>query len=305
LAKTLASPKAAIPKDELDVLATKQQKHSLELADQFLTYSQLKSVHKDNDLRTRAWQLLKLRSALGRGAVYDISPPGAPETGHKTVRVSLGAGVSQKRFTELAFRPSFHEQIDPPSGYLMGSQMSFLDTVVRQTEGSGSSLRRLTVFDIESLSSQDDFFNDLSWSLRLGYDQEAIDSTRTSEIVSQSAGFGSTRAIGRSTILFFLLSGELQVGSELKGDIAFGIGPRMGLISHLSNAWSVEANLLHEQFVLGDQHMRLQGEFANRISLSRDVSLRLWFNSNRNLGKSVESGGLNFDYFFSPMESLS
>jgi hypothetical protein len=260
-------------------------------------------VEKEDGLRTRAWELLRLRSILGPGVVYDVPPPSAPETGHKTVRVSAGAGISQEWFSELAFRPSFHEQIDPPSGYLIGSQMTFFDTVLRQTEASDLSLRRFTVFDIESLSPRDDFFDGLSWNLRLGYDQEAIDSSRNSEIVSQTAGFGTSKAVGSSTILFFLLSGELQVGSELKSDIAFGVGPRIGLISHPANIWSIEATLLQEQFVVGDKHMRLQGELATRVSLSRDVSLRLWVNSNRNLGRSVESGGLNFDFFFSPMES--
>jgi hypothetical protein len=76
--------------------------------------------------------LLRERSKLNAG--YPPPPPEPAvrdDQGHDTFRLSLGGGRtevggSSRNFSQLTFRPAYHDLLDPPEGYRPGAQLQFL-----------------------------------------------------------------------------------------------------------------------------------------------------------------------------------
>lgn len=190
-----------------------------------------------------------LRRLLLRRAALDVpaqrTPPTRPAIdpagGHPTARLALGAGNARDAaYTTLRLRPAYHDLLDPPGGYRRGGHIDFLDTELRIDDDRQTvRLERLTIVDIDSLASWDDFFRPWSWFLGFGYRQAAVDShgrfaTDTSHGVAFFDG-GAGASLGDERMECYLLAAAaLEAGPSLDNGWRMGAGPRAGCLVSLS-----------------------------------------------------------------------
>jgi hypothetical protein len=296
------------PLDESSLLSLPESERiaRLDLAYDALTYQTVRGKVEGDARDARAWKLLSLRSTLsGSPTTPPLSAPKVrPDQGHGTARLAVGVGRGEGRwFTEYGIRPAFHDQLDPPQGYLQGSQIKFLETVLREEAGKGVDLQRLTVLDIESLTPRNDFFAPKSWSIRLGAERRPAGNSRDHFVFSLAGGAGGSYQLLGHSLLYGLLEAEIQSSRSLSPEWGLGVGPRSGLLVQLTNGWRVQAEGSLQQFVAGDEHTEISVRLAQSISLSPNNALRFTIARTHGVHDWETRGMLEILHYFNPVEN--
>ena len=135
------------------------QSRILDLATEQIEFRYFRKELTQEEYQRQYREVLAARSKLGRPAGSDDREPvpERPDLGHGSNRLALGGGVWKSRsFAELKIRPAFHHLQDPDAGYLEGSQIDFLNLVLRTYPEEGKAeLHALDLINIVSLSPRD------------------------------------------------------------------------------------------------------------------------------------------------------
>ena len=297
----------ALDESSLLTLSEEEKIARLDLAYDALTYQTVRGKVEGEARDARAWKLLSLRSALtGKALTPALSPPTVrPDQGHGTARVSVGVGRGEGRwFTEYGIRPAFHDQLDPPQGYLQGSQIKFLETTLREEAGKGVDLHRITVLDIESLTPRNDFFAPKSWSIRLGAERRPAGGTRDPFVFSLAGGAGGSYQLLGHSLIYGLLEAEAQTSSALAPSWGVGVGPRSGLLLQLTESWRVQAEGSLMQFIAGDEHTEISLRLAQSVSLSPNNALRFTIGRTQGLHDWETRGMFEVLHYLNPVGGI-
>jgi hypothetical protein len=127
---------SATPKDpRLDALSPDEKALVLTVAYDDVRFVFLSGEVDRKVVAERARAILVELSRVRRSGELAPPPPVPsvrPDEGHRTARLSVGAGWRRSRpFVQMQIRPAFHDLLDPQGGYTTGAQIDFLQVALR------------------------------------------------------------------------------------------------------------------------------------------------------------------------------
>ncbi|GAB3674452.1 Lnb N-terminal periplasmic domain-containing protein [Salinisphaera aquimarina] len=158
-----------------------------------------------------------------------VPEPPAPERGHDTQMASIGAGSQDgAAFAEFGYRLTYHDILDPLSGFLPGAGIEGLDLRLRATEGDGLSLESLDLVNIRSLAPRGAFVKPISWFVHAGLEQAPVPGGRNLGAFIQGGPGASWQFGGLMPYAFAVVRAESVSGFD--PDIALGGGTELGAV---------------------------------------------------------------------------
>jgi hypothetical protein len=280
LADDLMRGKTAIEDPAVLALAPARRYAVYDMAYRALRYRERKAA-RDPLLAARSLALLRSINKLADdGKTAQPVRPTAPEEGHKTAMVALRGGVAShqlgnahthRSFADAELRLSFHDLLDPASGYLRGAAIDMGRFVVRQYEGGDMQLQQFDVVDIQSITPSNRFYHPWSWQARLG--AERVLTEQDDRLVPfGGAGFGYSVWLIEDVLGYARVNGRLEYNPDFVDNIQAGAGVSSGLLwyNRLGTAGFSWEQL---EFFNGDD--RHQYSLAQDVVLTPDVSLRM------------------------------
>ncbi len=218
---------------ELDALAPERAAEVLDTIGDYFRYSRLKEDNSAGGLNTAERQVLSRRSKLGiRTQAPAVPVPNlAPQLGHDTSRLSLGArrvDNDASRF-ELTYRAAYHDMRDPSIAYGTRAAIEMLKlTVARDSDDEAIFLRRFTLLSIDSIEPRRGFFKPFSWRTRIDWERASANSNHR---FSFTAGGGvAYRGVkDNSPVVFAFAEFDALDDPALPKRSALQVGTRVGL----------------------------------------------------------------------------
>lgn len=215
----------------------------------------------------RYLEILGARSRLeAPPAAVPVQPATvSPDEGHRSMRLTLAAGVEDDReYAEVGLRAAYHDELDPGLGYLPGSQIEFVNAVLRRYAGEDEpALQRLDLVRVQSLAPRDRFFRPISWKADVGLRRDALAGDRDPLIAWAGAGVGGAWSLPGRVLAYLLSEAELQAGNRAAGWAAGG-GVSGGFYQQLTPRCRLQVGGRALQFVAGDRHPDVETWVAQR-----------------------------------------
>lgn len=172
----LSTGKLSVQKwDETSQLSLKRKQLLLECAVELTEYYFI-----ENDITKEQYldifhKLTSKRATLGRGEKLAVERPSDPLKGHQALRATLQTKyVDSETSVLLGLRPAYHDITNSDIGFLQGTQIEFLDTVVEINEDD-IDLEYMTILSIASYVPQTDFFAPMTWRTKFAVNSDYMD----------------------------------------------------------------------------------------------------------------------------------
>jgi len=285
---------------EVKSLPKERQALVLESAHDYLRYRKGYYLEQSTQTFAALHDLLRARGRLGLPpAPAEVPKPSPLEAGHRTARVGLGAGVSERgSFEEVSWRVALHDLGSVSDGYVPDSQLEMAALRLRfDNVDRKAYVERFDLIGIVSLSPWDPWVRDPSWKLSTGIDQaKELGCSGPSCMfygLNGGAGLSAASHLWRREVYYALAEADLGFGPVLPQDWRAGAGGTAGLIVDLAPRWRalMEATYIdYAQRSAPRQRMRL----SSSVRLTRDTELRL----NLDRRTPAEEAGMMFYYYF-------
>lgn len=277
LALALARDEGVMAGEQFGSLPADRQSAVLASAYARLVYRARKAVGRDPVRAQRSLALLRGLNERGSNPRVAVPSPLPPESGHRTRRVSIGgggsvvgeSGVDPSGFAVLGFRPTYHDFLDPPAGYLPGAELEILDTELRVDDGV-LKLERLDIANVFSLSPRNEFFPNWSWRVRGAIERQLQPDARVRSTRLLEGGGGV--AVGEGPVLWRAYAeARAEHSGAHEHNLDVGFGPALGVLGqHSRLAWQIDVRPLY--FTGGFR--RTEARAAGQWHLSGDWGLR-------------------------------
>lgn len=278
-----------LEENRLDV---QSKRYILEAASELNQYNYMNADVSKEDYLSYSRAILTARAQLGQGEPLSIEQPENPIEGHQATRATLQTGWRNGIATQfLGIRPANHDLYDSDIGYMRGTQIEFLDTLLRY-EANEIAVEKLTLLSIVSIAPRSDFFNLFSWRMKSGFDTYYLD---------KNANFMTTVGGGMSWgneygYLYFMIDPLFYVESEFVA----GIGGSLGLVMYEAKAFKTNFEATQRFYDTGaqqtsaiaSQNIRFYNNLALKASyeyVQKDSSIAL---------EEWNTFKLSLDYFF-------
>jgi hypothetical protein len=231
-------------------------------------------------------------------------PKVRPDQGHGTARAAIGTGRRDGAdFVELRARPSYHELMDPESGYVRGAQIEFFDFALRHYgSGEGLRLEEFKPVDIVSISPRNDFFKTLSWKIDAGWVRRRIESGAEPLVFEVNGGAGLARnvpdALHSGTLMYAFVEAIARVDERLGHGFAIGAGPSIGVIADLTPSWRADLYARGQRFFAGDTDTAWAVGLRQRYTLNINNALRLDVSRERQENQSWNTALISLHHYF-------
>lgn len=301
LVKDLAVAPAPVTDPRLASLPAATRAQVLELAFEQLEYQRLRGDVANRDAAPRLRSLLAERSKVDAPDLpEEPTPTVRPEHGHGSARISLGAGTrNASDYQELRLRPAYHDLLDAQTGYVEGAQIEFLDLALRRDQASGDvKLEKLTLASIVSLAPRDELLKPRSWRLSAG--AQRIDHAPGGRplVAYVDGGAGVASQLDKHVLAYALAEGSLLAAAALEQGHAGGAGASAGLMIDASPLWRIHGYGRGLRYFTGELHSLLEVGLDQRLTLTRDLALRLETAWRRAYDAEIRSATLYLDLHF-------
>lgn len=275
LAAAIANRDIAPSSEEVRSLAPRERAQLLDTTYDYARYLSEADDWPRDIAAPLSHDLLRERSRID--GVAPPKPPPAPsvrdDQGHDTLRVSLSTGqLAQREFTQLTFRPAYHDVLDPPAGYRSGAQLQFLRLDARfYPDNDELQLEQLTGLEIRSLSPRNAFFSPLSW--QLGFGGRRTDTSDNRVLTPYvEGGIGGSWPLGLHTQAFALATADLEIDDDLRHGYDVAPGADVGLL-HQNNYFSFTGGVKTKAWIVSSQHRQDQIYAKANWHIGREFSL--------------------------------
>jgi hypothetical protein len=290
LVKDLSLRRMSPGDPEMSALSPRHAAAVLEASYDYVNYLRAIGAKDVPEQGEAARELLLARSRIDVDApVPPVSVPEVrPDQGHASSRIGLGVGRrAGQNFRELQARAAYHDVLDPTGGYVRGAQIEFFDLRVRHYESSSARVEKFTLVDILSLSPRDDFFHPWSWKIAGGWQRMFAADGREPLAFGVDGGAGGawSTADGR-TLAYVLLDGSTRINGELDSGYALGAGASVGVLFDAAPSWRLHGYAREQRYFLGQQDTPWEFGLQQRLSIRRNLALRLDLGRRRELDRS-------------------
>jgi len=311
LALQIADGSVAPTDPRLDALSADERALVLTVA-----YDDVRFVFlsRDVDRRVVAERARTILVALSRvPRTAEPAPPPVPsvrpDEGHRTARLSVGAGWRRSRaFVQTQIRPAFHDLLDPQGGYTAGAQIDFLQVALRvYGDDDEVRLQDFTLLDVLSLSPRDALFEPFSWRastrvislLAPGDGSAGIPGLKDAYAWRSDGGAGLAYDLPGAALAYGFLLADVDVSGALRDSISAGGGGEVGVYfsameDHLRTHLSSDVL----EFALGQQHTAARWAVGQRLALGGQSALRFEVAARRDYGETWVEGLAEWQWFF-------
>lgn len=286
-------------------LSGQSQARVLDAAYAYVHYQYLRGDDLGPDGRKRAARaqraLLLARSQRPSPPPQPVlRTPAPPQEGHESERLLIGVGVRGHRgYQDLAWRPAYHDLLDPGRGYTPGAQIDFLDLRLRHyADRHGVQFERLRLVDIVSLATRNRFFHPWSWSIETGLTRRQVTPNSDPVLFNIVGGGGVTYGRLSRFVVYGFVDGAAEAGRGLQPGYAIGVGPEIGLLARPARRWRIRAFVRAIQFPEGDRHLETEAALEQSLSFGRDHALRFDLYRKREFSSSWDQYEISWSIFF-------
>ena len=281
-------------------LGKEQQQAVVDSAYRYLRYQNTFNGRPKETTR-RSFLLLRRLNVNRTKLIIPIEQPDRPDLGHKTAMLGFSLGQNlDESFAEIKYRGSYHDLLDPISGYYTGMSLNMVNAMVRVYEGGDVKLEKAELLDIVSLSARNDYFSPWSWKANISVEQQW---TKDKEVlVTQGSGGGgvSYQPLENSYV-FLLATGRLEFNRKLDTYAAVAPGLQLGFLYYWPKT-TLLVDAEHYQFLF-DQTQRSRVSVEQSVGLGQNDSVRVSANfhrvvSNTHDNKSFQEFKLEYRHYF-------
>jgi len=290
------------PEDLLKkAMSDETKRHMLDLSAEYTHYLYSKRKLEEKKFTGHILKILAARSKLGplEGGEYKLEKPAGPETGHESGRFSLGGGMRDgEAFSELRYRPAYHDLLDPGEGFLSGSQIIFGDVALRYYEAPGRlRLKHLNVIDIVSITRRDRFFRHLSWKVNTGLLESQFPDGRShlQGVLNPAGGFAYKA--GETGTAYFFIETDLRASGRFEHDYALGGGSSAGIFGDISDNWKAHLKGGALAYRVGDRNNRYFLGLDQTYRFRKNMTLSLGIGWEKSFGESEREVKLNWNLY--------
>jgi hypothetical protein len=295
LARELGTGESTVEDARLAALTLPRQAQVLELAQAYARFRN----RDESSLAGRTEEgLLSARSKLPAATGKEPPIPRArPDQGHGSARVAIGAGRDAgHEYTELRWRPAYHDLLDDEHGFTRGAQVQFFDTAVRRYADGATRLEQMQLLDAVSLTPRDEFVDAVSWSAGMGWKRRRLRDGSEPLVFGMHGGPGLTVERGGS-LIYGLVDVAAEIEGKLRRGYAIGAGPAAGWIADITPAWRVMLEARAIRFVAGEERDAWSGTIRQRVVLGRNAALRVDVGCEREFGESQYELNLSVHFY--------
>ena len=205
-----------------------------------------------------------------------VMPP-TPNEGHLPGRVSLGGGYAiDSFFTEIGWRPAYHDIDDPLTGHKNGVQLNLLDIKGRYYQKNNTiRLQRLRLLDIISLAPQTTFFKPLSWKLNTGLEQQILRDGDEHLVYRINGGSGVAFNNKLTGITYGMIDVDFIAGDQLEKKVNLAIGLSAGTVKQIEKWWHVNFQIQWMYYGLSEDFAFSRGDLVQTFRLARNEAITL------------------------------
>lgn len=245
---------------------TQTKRYILEAASELNQYNYMNSDVSKTNYLTYSRSILTARATLGKGETISVNQPANPLESHQATRVVAQTGWRDGTPVQfLGWRPANHDLFDNDIGYLRGTQIEFLDTLLRYEDGE-IALEKLTFLSIASIAPRSDFFQPLSWRMKSGFDTNYMDKN-SNFMTTVGAGFSWAN---EWSYLYVMVDPLFYVESEFVGGIGGSIGLTLYEVkrfkTNLEGTHRFYTNGQNQWLATASQNIRFYNNLALKIS---------------------------------------
>jgi len=272
----------------------------LEASQDYVNYRRAvgKTGVADPEALGRTLLLARSRIEADAGVPPVPVPAVRPDQGHASSRITVGGGRREGQdYQELQLRPTYHDVMDPEGGYVRGAQIEYFDLRLRHYASSKTRVERLTPIDVFSLSPRDAFFQSRSWKIAAGWQRTFSSDGREPLAFALDGGAGGAwSSAGNGALAYLMLDASLR--AHLDGGHALGAGASAGALVDAAANWRIHGYARGLRYFSGQLDTPWELGIQQRVSLGRDVSLRLDFVRKHELGRSYGDATISVQIYF-------
>ena len=275
IAREIADPHSAAELSKVELLSEHDRAEVLDLGFDYFNYYFAGDADEDAAASQHGYALLLQRSTLPVQSQLQIFTPALrPDQGHHTTRLALAAGAyGDHGYLEIKARPAYHDLLDPPGGYITGSQIEFLAVDARISEREGlelSSFKPLTIF---SITPRTNLIRPYSWRLSSELSRLIFPAEERGFVYENRFGLGGAWNVSKTALLFALPEAATQQSGHFREGFSAGIGGTLGLLWNLDDQLGLLLASSGTRLWL-DTHSSFTLKAEGRITLNRNLALR-------------------------------
>ncbi len=189
---------------------------------------------RTDDVARHSLALLRVVQRNAAPPAPEPPEPAAPETGHGTELAQFGLGSrGGSDFVEAGYRLTYHDVLDPVTGFLRGAGIEGLDINLRLDEAEGLVLESLDLVNIRSLAPRGAFVKPTSWFVHGGLERVRADADGDTNDRRQAlflqGGPGATWRLG-NWLVYGLATARAEQVSGAEPAVRLGAGPEFGAL---------------------------------------------------------------------------
>ena len=284
IAQRLTRDVGELKSAELSRLEPMRQTFLLDLASDYLRYRIDTTDDPPPILKERNRAILAARSEIRLPSEEFRVEPFAkrPELGHKTSRVSAGAGWrNNSAFEELTIRAGYHDLLDPEIGYTPNAQIEIASVTMRTyNRHDQTRVERATLANVVSLSPMDSVFHAPSWKINVGMNTIKHGGCQLCSNGVMNGGIGAaveSRLLNRE-VYFAFAEAEANYSRAYDERHRIGGGGSVGMLADLTERWRLLVSGTYFRYPLGDKSDDFRWTVGQRFTLLQNLALRLDYN---------------------------
>ena len=302
-AKDLAQGKITPQSESLQRLDPARQARVFELALDYLAYRQMSGSKNARLGGVDSFTLLEARSQLEVPLQTPVIPVPEvrPDEGHRIARIGIGYGYETPSgaFTQFELRPVYHDLLDPEGGYTRGAQIEFLNVALRYEQDKAKlNLQQLDFIDVVSVSPRNRLLKPFSWQANASLFRKHFGKGDRGLVGELSAGAGLSHELFGRTLAYAQAMSSVQLSGRFSDDVAFGIGPGVGIMDNISKRWRVHLSVDAQYFFEGASEPGYELGIGQQFSFTKQSALRLNVSRKREFGNSFTTGDLSLYLYF-------
>ncbi len=272
----------------------------LDCASELIQYRYANKEYSQKQYQDLFINVLKIRSSIPYTLNYTIPPTPQPETGHYSSHVRLQAGIFEENaYTELSYRPAYHDLCDDPSGFIPGSQIIFCETAIRYyPDDKKIQLQRLELINIESLSPINPLIKPLSWKVITGFDRMPFENNMQTLVYQLNTGSGYTIEMCNWLQVYGMIELSGLINNNFINNVEIGAGVSAGILLHPFQNIRIKSSIINTYYLYGEAFNFINARTIVQYNLNQRFSMRFemsnWHNEH---WYNQFSGALSF-YFW-------
>jgi len=246
-----------------------------DLASDYLKFKAVKSDISEADYRTRFMSALIKRNSMGEfDPVKDIPVPIGPEDSSKSRRVGVETGYTlEGLYSQIAYRHSCHEFMDPDDGYNMNSQIIFGNIAGRYYyDDKKVVLQKFDIVDVISLPPSDSYFFNNCYDFKIGLIQNVnVNETENLSFRVKGAS-GISTLISEKVQVYFMAGVQSYFSPVYKYNSDVLGGCETGILTVLG-PWKSHLYASVYRAPFAGTHTRYSAGASERLKISGSVSI--------------------------------